>query len=130
LDGNVYGFKATYAPSKNPATPTKPLLITLEYPHTPYEMVALRGSTWKVICSQTTMTLTPSTAACNEKTVAPAAALLYVPVGGKGLRVSNKSGSSSSFPWLVVIPLVLAAALVVVLAGWLLLTRRKPSGSA
>jgi len=129
LDGNVYGFKATYAPSKRPASPTKPVLITLEYPHTPYEMVALHGNKWQVICSQTTLTLTPSTAACNEKTVASAAALLYVPVGGKGLRVTTNPRSSSSFPWLVVIPFAVAAVLVVMLGSWLVLGRKKPSGS-
>lgn len=128
LDGNVYGFKATYVPSKQPASPTKPVLITLEYPHTPYEMVALHGSKWQVICSQTTLTLTPSTAACNEKTVAPAAALLYVPVGGQGLRVTTKPRSGSSFPWLVVIPLAVAAVLAVILASWLVFARKKPSG--
>jgi hypothetical protein len=59
LDGNVYGFKAIYVPSKRPASPTKPVLITLEYPHTPYEMVALHANTWRVICSQTTLRRSP-----------------------------------------------------------------------
>jgi hypothetical protein len=126
-DGNVYGFKATYVPSKRPATPTKPLLITLEYPHTPYEMVALHGGRWQVICSQRTLTLTPSTAACDERTVSPAAALLYVPVGGKGLKVIAKP-AKKTFPWLVVIPIALAIILLVVLLVWMLASRRKPAG--
>jgi hypothetical protein len=62
----------------------------------------------------------------DAKTVAPAVALLYVPVGGKGLRVVPKK-SGSGFPWLVILPLAIAAVLIVVLIVWLVSSRRMPT---
>lgn len=129
LDGNVYGFNATYVPSKRPVVVAKPLLITLEYPHTPYEMVALQGKTWKVICTQTTLTLTPSTAACNEKAVAPAAALLYLPFQGKGFKPTSTPAAKSGLPWLVIVPSLIAIILLVFLIGGPVLSRRRRAPS-
>lgn len=125
LDGNVYGFTYSYLPSgAHPARSAKPVLIAMEAPHTPMQMLGFLGGRWRVLCSQRALLITVSAADCYARRLAPQVALTYKPFGPQKQRGHHKTKSRSTVP-IGIIVAIAGAVILTILAGVLSYTRSR-----
>jgi len=128
-DGNAYAFSFRYLPSGATVSHGRKLLLTLEYPHTPFEMVAFEHGVWRPICGQATLSLTPETATCPDNRLVQEVALLYYPHGSSS-GTTRKPKPKSGGPPTILIVLIIGVVLTLAVAGFLLQIGRRPAGRA
>lgn len=127
LDGNVYGVSYKYLPSgRIPARSVKNVLISMEAPHTPNQLIGLVGRSWKPLCRLTgshALFITPSSADCYARDLSPEITLVYKPFGSHAVRpVVRHSG----LPVGLIAGIVLAMAAVAALLLVTLTKARRP----
>ncbi len=126
-DGNAYRFSFKYLPSGALVPGAHGILLTLEYPHTPFEMLGLSHGVWRPMCTQATLSLTPETATCRDNNLLSEVAMLYAPRGSAKAPQKRKAAGVSVLLIALIAIAAIAAIAFLGYAALRLFTTRKPA---